>query len=155
MLLDTAELTGLQCRRCLVWIFSSLLTVEVPAAGHAAECFSQSAVLGGERTGARDQTLLFLFLHLGQLNNINEIQEEMGQCPYQLRTSCLFQSAQVVCHIRLETAHSQHAQGEELSAWNRSKSEVLPTSIVSQDTAQLLQKSLGLSLGPTPRSYYS
>lgn len=105
--------------------------------------------------GARDQTLLFLFLHLGQLNNIKEMQEEMGQCPYQLRTSCLFQSAQVVCHIRLETACSQHAQHEELSAWNQSKSDMLPTFIVSQDTAQLLQKGLGLLLGPTPRSYYS
>ncbi|KAF2982274.1 hypothetical protein EK904_013971 [Melospiza melodia maxima] len=39
-----------------------------------------------------------------QLNNIKCIQEEMGQCPYQLRTSCLFHSAQVVHHIRLETA---------------------------------------------------
>lgn len=59
----------------------------------------------------------------------------MGQCPYQLRTSCLFHSAQVVHHIRLETVCSQHAQGEELSAWNQSKSEVLPLFLVSQDTA--------------------
>lgn len=44
-------------------------------------------------------------------------------------------SAQVVHHIRLETACSQHAQGEELLAWNQSKSEVLPLFPVSQDTA--------------------
>lgn len=63
-----------------------------------------------------------------------------GPVSYQLRTSCLFQRAQVVCHIRLETACSQHAQGEELSAWSRSKSEVLPTFIVSQDLRSCYKK---------------